>query len=245
MSTTAWVVLASLLAGLAVVLVAWLGAPPEGSSRKERARTLPTADVGRLDFDFSKSFASNLTVVGAILTAVLGAKVLPSQLATPKPDVVMSQNGYTSLSLLFALLVVVAPFVYVALRAGVVGPDGLPKGSGRGWAFLLASWLTVWGAIGQMATVGLVFYEGKHAGTLLESTVIPVWAVLGCALVLVAYYAVKVIDQNIEQSTPKPAKEAAPQKKAAGAPEEGELALGVESVDLVTLGKPTPRWTVL
>jgi hypothetical protein len=215
-SSAAYLVLASLGAGLVVVALALLGSTgpqgiPERSGFWKRARAVFAADVGPLNFDFSKSFASNLTVLGAILTAVLGAKLLPEQSGTTGKDVVMSQNGYTSLSLLFAILVIVGPFIYVALRTGVrLGTDGGAVGNGRGFAFLLATLLTVWGAIGQMATVGLIFYEGKRAHTILRSVVFPVWLVIGCTLVLIAYYSIKVMIVYIERSTATVAKSGAP-----------------------------------
>jgi len=187
-------VLASLLAGFALVVFAWLISSVPWSA-------VLTLDAGTHELDFSKSFASNLTIFAAILSTALSAKVLPSQsaVAAPPSDIVMPAGSYTALSVLFGFLVVAAPFVYAALRAG---PDPQTGKQGHGWAFLLACGFTVWGALGELATLGLIFYEARHAQPALPSgAVIPVWAVLGVAIVLVGYYSVRTIDVIIERSS--------------------------------------------
>jgi hypothetical protein len=87
------IVVASLGAGLVLTAGGWLTC---GAIRA----ALKTA-IGDASWDFSKSWASNITVVGAILGTVLSAKILPTPTA-----VVDSPNGYTALSLLFGALVV-------------------------------------------------------------------------------------------------------------------------------------------
>jgi hypothetical protein len=212
-------VVASLLAGFALVLFAWLISSVPWSA-------VLTLDTGTHKLDFSKSFASNLTIFAAVLSTALAAKVLPSQspVAAPPSDVVMSAGSYTALSVLFGFLVVAAPFVYAALRAG---PDPQKGKRGHGWAFLVACWFTVWGAIGELATLGLIFYEARHAQPALPpGAVIPVWAVLGVAVVLVGYYSVRTIDVIIKRSS-------TPDTKKAG----GEMVFA----DM----EQRPKWTAL
>jgi hypothetical protein len=206
--------IASLLAGLSLVAVAWLLSSAGWTEMIE-------LDAGPHTLDFSKSFASNLTIFGAVVGQVLTAKLLPSQSSVnvPPKDVVMLAGDYTSLTLLFGLLVVVSPFVYAALRAGLPPPppdedDSIPAGgkgaghaasgrSGRGWAFLIACWLTLWGVIGEIAVLGLLFYEGRHAvPPVAPGIAYGVWAALGITLVLVAYYAVQTIEVIVKRSLP-------------------------------------------
>jgi hypothetical protein len=172
-------VLAALGAGLVLTAAGWLTCGA--------VRAALTTAIGDTSWDFSKSWASNITVVGAILGTVLSAKVLP----TPT-TVVDSPNGYTALSLLFGALVVVAPLLFTTLRSGKPDPKG-PVYTGYGWGFLLASCVTLWAVIGELATVGLVLYEAQHGNTLARGAVIPVWGVLGSAIVLVSVYGLKTV----------------------------------------------------
>jgi hypothetical protein len=166
-------------AGVALVVGGWLSGGGKPSA-------LTTA-IGDASWDFSKSWASNVTIVGAIVGTVLSAKILPATAA-----VVASPNGYTALSLIFGSLVVVAPLVFTASRSGKPSPAG-PVYTGRGWAFMLASAMTLWGVLGELTTVGLVLYEAQHAKTLALGAVVPIWAIIGLAIVLVAVYGLRTV----------------------------------------------------
>jgi hypothetical protein len=173
-------VLASLLAGLVLVLVAWLGSADWAS--------VPGHLVGPVGWDFSTSWGSNLTIFGAILTTIVASKILPASTVIASPD------GYISLALLFATVVTVAPFVYNALRNGEPGTaGGGPTFRGRGWALLVACGLTIWAATGQIGTAGLVVYEAQHAHRIALGAVIPIFVLLGASLFLIALYSVRTI----------------------------------------------------
>jgi hypothetical protein len=180
-------VLATLGAGLALTAAGWLTCGA--------IRAALTTAIGDTSWDFSKSWASNITVVGAILGTVLSAKILPTT-----PTVVVSPNGYTALSLLFGLLVVVAPLLFTALRSGTPDPKG-PKYQGYGWGFLLSSCVTLWAVIGELATVGLVLYEAQHGNTLARGAVIPMWAALGSAIVLISIYGLKTVQVTVKPAS--------------------------------------------
>lgn len=184
LSSITSIVVASLAAGIALVVGGWLSC---GGVRA----ALKTA-IGDPSWDFSKSWASNVTVVGAILGTVLSAKILPTTTA-----VVVSPNGYTALSLLFGSLVVVAPLVFTVLRSAKPSSTG-PVYTGRGWGFLLASALTLWGVLGELATVGLVLYEAQHAKTLALGAVIPILATIGFAMLLVAVYGLRTVQITLK-----------------------------------------------
>jgi hypothetical protein len=173
-------VLASLLAGVVLVLVAWLGSA--------HPRSMLGHGGGPVNWNFSTSWASNLTIFGAILTTVAASKILPAS------TVVASADGYVSLGLLFATLVTVAPFVYNALRTGTPRTDSAgPDYKGRGWALLVACWLTIWATTGQIGTAGLVVYEMQHAHRIALGAMIPLFVILAVSLLLVAVYAVQTI----------------------------------------------------
>jgi hypothetical protein len=152
--------------------------------------------VGPVDWDFSKSWASNLALVGGALGATISAKFFPAKPAIATP------GDYLELSLLFGVLVVVAPFVYVSLQRGTDDAKGVPHLRGRGWSLLVACSITVWGVMGQLGTLGLAFYELKHAHAFPLAATIPLWVVLGAALVLTARYAAVIIRVVVKSTVP-------------------------------------------
>jgi len=171
------IVVYALVASVALVACGWLAS---GQPRSELTHRVP----GPVGWDFSTSWASNFTVVGAILGTTLSAQILPSTTV-----VLPSPNDYTSLSLLFAVLVVVAPFVY----SGLLLTSDASGTQGQCWELLVACSLTLWGVIGELGTVGLVFYEAQHAHELAQGAVVPLWIVLGAAIALTAPYAIRTI----------------------------------------------------
>jgi hypothetical protein len=73
------------------------------------------------DLDYSKSFASTLTAVGALLGTVIAASVLPEETTT------LSKAAFVALNLIFGVGVVVAGLVYATFHRGVwtdVKPEG-------------------------------------------------------------------------------------------------------------------------
>jgi hypothetical protein len=88
--------LAFIFAG--VVLVAAIAA----------AEGKPGREITDAEFDFSKSFASTLTVVGALLGTAIAAGVLPDDTGSP------SKEAFTALNLVFGVGVVVTGVVYAA-----------------------------------------------------------------------------------------------------------------------------------
>jgi hypothetical protein len=187
------VVVSSLLAGLGLVVGGWV------MSKDWR---LALGSVSKnVKWDFSKSWASNLTVFGGVLTAVFAAKILPDQAAvgtTAITPVFATAAGYTSLSLLFSILIVFAPFVFVAIRSIPSGANGY----GRGAGLLAACWLTLWAVVGELTTVGLIFYEAFHGQTVSLGVAIAVWIVLGAGVTLLPFYALASIKALLVQKAP-------------------------------------------
>jgi hypothetical protein len=138
---------------------------------------------GPANWDYSESWATSLTLVGALLGTVLGAGVLPDKLD------LFSKAGYSGFNVLFGMLVLVAPLVYVAAQRRIKGAvDKTPQYHGTTWAFGLASVATLWGVFGELATVGLLFREIEKAGGLGTALVLVSWAILGViVLVAIAY----------------------------------------------------------
>jgi hypothetical protein len=182
------VVVLSLVAGFGLTAAGWL--------TSGGIRSALTTSIGDASWDFSKSWASNVTIAGAILGTVLSAKILPAT-----STVVGSPNGYTALSLLFGALVVLAPLLFTASRTGKPDPKG-PIYIGHGWAFLLASGVTLWAVLGQLSTLELVLFEAQHGKTLTLGAVLPIATVIGLAAILVALYGFRTVRLTVEPPSP-------------------------------------------
>ncbi len=98
---------------------------------------------GQAKWDPKESWASNLTAAGTILVTVISAKPVQETLNIPVE--------YFALSVFFAALGIVAPFFYNAMRKD--------QSQGYLWSFMIATIMTVWGAAGQLATLGFLVKE--------------------------------------------------------------------------------------
>jgi hypothetical protein len=114
--------------------------------------------LGPANWDFSLSFASNLTVLAAILGTILTAGVLPDTSSAPA-------GTYAGLNLMFGVLVILGPFVYTATqKVETIHPTQdpgttAPQYQGYVYGFFLGTVLTLWAVLGELATTGLVFNE--------------------------------------------------------------------------------------
>ena len=155
------------------------------------------ARMGNTTWDFSQSWASNLTVAGTVLTALLGWAGLAEY------GKYLSKNSYLCLSVLFAALVSLAPAVYNFTRRSITVPVPDPDDAsnvsgvrmeGYVFGFLLASFVTVWAVLGQLFTIAFVMAELVDLGPLPASAgaafsgLIVVLAVLLLVYVVVTIY---------------------------------------------------------
>ncbi len=113
--------------------------------------------MGSSNWDFSKSWASNLTVAGAVLSTTLSVAALPELTHH------LNKAGYAVLNVLFLLLVALAPFVFNLIRKPIISqtaPDG-PTLEFQGFvvAFLIACSVTICAVVGQMTTLIILFDE--------------------------------------------------------------------------------------
>jgi hypothetical protein len=128
-----------------------------------------------------ESWASHLTAAGGILGTVLGSASLPE---TPTQ---IDKSSVTALSLAFAALVVVAPFVFEAVQRPVVKSVSEGEEEG-GWGFtgvlVLTCAITFGAVVGELFTLGLVSWELTGG----EGWVWPIEASLLVLALLGAYY---------------------------------------------------------
>lgn len=170
-----------------IIGCAWLTAP----SDVKRSDLMK----GPSEWSLKESWASNLTAVGAILTAALGVKAVQGTLTDNMPFF---------LSIFFVALTTTAPFVYNAAgtesRTRTV-PDGTVKKEVEAslLIFLLASTMTLWGVSGQLLTLGWVvcrLFRNEKFFLLFASFEL----LLGLSFLLILPYAFRsirgIIDDN-------------------------------------------------
>jgi hypothetical protein len=149
----------------------------------------PLDPLGELDFDFTSSFASTLTAVGALLGTIIGAGVLPDQ------TVNLSKEAFTALYFLFGVAIVVAPVVYLAgQRSAWIPKEGdtkkeVRKSQGFVGLFILSCFITVWAVFGELYTTWLLAGELGQAGKGFSTFAVDIFRVLlvAGALSLIAY----------------------------------------------------------
>jgi hypothetical protein len=165
-------------------------------------------------WDFSKSWASTFTVVGALLGTVLASTALPD---TPER---FSKETLAGMSLLFGVAILLAPLLCaVAERPREVEEkDGTKHWQGQTTVagYLRACALTLTGVVGQLVTVFFLLSEIEAKGGLPGGALDFMGVLLGLALLLVLIYAWRTMDltaQNAKEDKP-PAERAGPEGPA-------------------------------
>jgi len=182
-SAGTWLVVSPLVLAVVLVAAGHIGAGPG-----------PFGPIA-LKWDFSSSWASNLTALGAILGVVLGKVTLP------KDTVLVNHDGYITLSLFFGALVVISPFLYTALRTGTASAGGPSFAAADYRVFLLACVLTIWAVLGQVGTLGGVLYELQHVDQLALGAVIPLLCALGVAVAGALWYSFETVKLVLESAS--------------------------------------------
>jgi hypothetical protein len=129
-------------------------------------------------WDPKKSWASTVTAIGALLATVLSArpelKFKPEIVAAIKHTakdndefasmIAGIRTEFLGMSIFFGALILVAPLIYNATRTKKKvddneGEPGEKKDQYQGyvWSFMLSSLITLWGAVGQLMALFLLF----------------------------------------------------------------------------------------
>ena len=112
--------------------------------------------MGSSTWSFQQSWGSNVTIGAGLLAGCLTLFAFPIR---PR---LMDQSSYSALQALFAVIVTLAPLVYGLIRRDVqANVNNLAIVDSQGYVvmFLLAGGLVLWGALGQLATVGILVWE--------------------------------------------------------------------------------------
>jgi hypothetical protein len=184
--------------------------------------------MGPPSWNFGDSWGTNITVGGALLTTLLGFSALPEQTHY------LNKTAYLCLSLIFAALITIAPSIYALLRTPVtVAGSSVPQYQGYVFSFTLASGVTVWGALGQLATVALLFEELANANEISRSMLLSLIVILCLVGVLLLAYGCRTVVDIANQ-----------QLSAVKSAVRKESAL-VEPPEGATVNVPLPSWSVL
>lgn len=193
--------------------------------------------MGPVNWSFTDSWASTLTILGAVLGTILGADLLPAETTN------LPSDSYPGLNLFFGVLVALAPLVFNATRrpekvANPVGDDGIQY-QGVVWAFLLGTTFTLSGAFGEIATVYLLLAELEEPGAITTATlgVFSVVMTVG-ALALIAY-GWRGIGWTLRYQVVEPAES----NKAAEEARREARTRGQSVQDVAA--QPMPTWSVL
>jgi hypothetical protein len=140
--------------------------------------------VGPPNWDFTKSWATNIAVLGAVFGTFFSNAIVPTPRFVPSP-------GYPLLSAVFAVLALISPVVFLALsRVKAVYKDQAWDVQYQGIAagFLFATFITLWAALGQIITIAALGTEVLAAGKVPGAA----WALLITLLIAIVATATYV-----------------------------------------------------
>ena len=136
--------LCALFSGIAV------GAAKGGYTRE----ALENMKFGEPAWKFAQSWSSTITIASTILAGALALGAVPELTQNA------SKSGYAILALFFAMLLVLAPFLFTASRKADPAADNVTVTyQGRAGAFFLYGFLTVFAALGQLLVLFLLIEE--------------------------------------------------------------------------------------
>ena len=122
-------------------------------------RTKLRERMGLPAWNFTQSWASNIAVVGGLISLSTFAGLLGKN--TPK---FIPLTGYTALDFAFPFLAALAPLVYNFSRTVTVKSDGKDKppvivSEGSVWMFIVSGIFTIWACGGQLLVQALWLTE--------------------------------------------------------------------------------------
>jgi hypothetical protein len=120
--------------------------------------------MGIPSWDFSRSWASNISVVGGLVT-LSALALIPNTVETQQ----MPRSVYTILFFVFPLLAALAPLVYNFSRRVTRDPATTPPtivAQGKAYMFIVAAVFTMWAAVGQLVVQASIIEELRIAKVL-------------------------------------------------------------------------------
>ena len=115
--------------------------------------------LGAANWDFSKSWATNITVASAAASITVALAVMPEQLQH------MEKSHYLIINVFLTILGGLGPAFFAVTRTSTAGdkPTNDTQYQGYVWGFLVAAWFTVFATIAQLTTFGILIDELRVA----------------------------------------------------------------------------------
>ena len=159
-------------------------------------RTYLFSEMGVANYDFSKSWTSNLTLALFGLGSLLKDNL-------PETPVWMPKQEYSAVSLVFAICLFVGPMVYLAIQRSYPS-NPTPSFRGWVWSYIVANCITVFAVVGQLTTVAALFYA-MHAS---YKNVAWLWGPVVMLLLLIPvdlFYSARMIVAMVRDNQSPPA----------------------------------------
>ena len=164
-----------------------------------------------LEWDPKGSWASTFTTAGGLVAALLANGVLPEEGTT-----FLTNGEYSALTLFFSVLVLFGALFYNANRthkATISSEDEeTDQLQGRAWVFLVAMWLTMWAAFGQLATVFLILGEIYLDGDMTPPAIVVLALIFFMAGFFMARHAWETMGDALSEATRSAVGEAEPRE---------------------------------
>lgn len=151
--------------------------------------------MGLPSWDFSRSWASNISVVGGLVT-LSALALIPNTVKTQQ----IPRSAYPILFFVFPLLAALAPLVYNFSRRVTRDSSTKPPtilSQGKAYMFIVASVLTMWAAVGQLAIQGLIIEELRIAEVLPTSFAILIDIVFGFVVLGLLLYGGRTVVETV------------------------------------------------
>jgi hypothetical protein len=197
--------------------------------------------MGQGQWDFSTSFATNIAVIGSVLTLILNSGIFE----TARTSILPSAT-YSGLGIIFGSVAVVAPLLYNGTahksKVRAAQRDTAAEYHGTVWGFFLAAVATQWALVGSVLTVFMTLLELLHDDTLSITPVVLLGLTLSTAIVFFGRYSWVKIQGTVEDQYD------APRPPAARQPLEERALLAPESIAPQSEEPPAPNprpWTLL
>jgi hypothetical protein len=151
--------------------------------------------MGIPSWDFSRSWASNISVVGGLVT-LSALAFLPNTLETQQ----IPRSAYAILLFVFPLLAALAPLVYNFSRRVSRDSSTTPPtivAQGKAYMFIVASVFTMWAAIGQLTVQASMIEELRIARVLPTHFAVLIEIVFGFVALGLLQYGGKTVVETV------------------------------------------------
>jgi|GEM_PF-5488743 len=151
--------------------------------------------MGVPSWDFSRSWASNISVVGGLVT-LSALTFIPTTVETKQ----IPQSAYPILFFIFPLLAALAPLVYNFSRRVTTDSSTKPPtivAQGKAYMFIVASVFTMWAALGQLAVQASIIEELRIAKVLPTAFAILIEIVFGFVVLGLFLYGGKTVVETV------------------------------------------------